>query len=216
MDLLSVQRARSIWLFDIDDLNPRGKNLGTNLIDWLKGAYQFTRVPASLTDLDETKGLYYAGGKFTVRGEPIDVELRIYSDGFVGDTRSSTEDTDAFLSHVLLSAAKEFVLPYSPEIVRRRLYVSEMTVRCAKHLATVNPKLADFAGKLTQAVGAKSPLELASIGFWPDILPNPSASVFRFERKWGAEFSDIRYYTRAPLQTAKHLEILQQLEDALS
>lgn len=216
MELLSVQRARSIWLFDAYDLNPRGKNLGANLIDWLKETYHFSRVPTSLTDLDETKALYYAGGQFRAHGEPIDVELRIYTDGIVGDTRSSTDDTDAFLSHVLQSAAKEFNLPYKPEIVRRKLYVSEMTVRCIRHLAIVNPKLTEFTGKLTHAVGAKSPLEFASIGFWPDVVPNPGASVFRFERKWGSEFSENRYYTRAPLQTEKHLEILQQLENALS
>lgn len=216
MELLSIQRARSIWLFDADDLNPRGKNLGAKLIDWLRATYHFTRVPANVSDLDETKALYYAGGQFKARSEPIDVELRIYTDGIVGDTRSSTKDTDAFLSNVLQSAANEFSLPYKPELVRRKLYVSEVTVKCIRHLAVVNPKLSDFSAKLTRAIGAKSPLELASIGFWPDVVPNPGASVFRFERKWGAEFSDNRYYTRAPLQTDKHLELLQQLEDALS
>ena len=216
MELLSVQRARSIWLFDSDDLNPRGKDIGANLINWLRDTYQFTKVPTNVNDLDETKALYYAGGQFKIGRETISVELRIYSDGIVGDTRSSTEDTDAFLSDVLISAAREFGLPYKPEIVRRKLYVSEMTVSSAQGLTTANPKLAAFARKLALATGAKSSIELAIIGFWEDGLPNPSASVFRFERKWGAEFSDNRYYTRAPLQTVKHLEILKELEDALS
>jgi len=216
MEILSVQRARSIWLFDAYDLNPRGKNIAAHLIDWLRSRYQFTRVPANINDLDDTKALYYADGQFKAGTETLDVELRIYNDGIVGDTRSSTEDTDLFLSDVLVSAAKEFSLPYTPEIVRRKLYVSEMTIRSVKGVATINPKLADFAKKLALATGTDSSPELASIGFWPDVLPNPSASVFRFERKWGAEFSDNRYYTRAPLQTGKHLELLRELETALS
>ena len=216
MDLVSVQRARSIWLFDSYDLNPRGKNIGANLIDWLKHAYEFTKVPSSLTDLDDTKALHYSGGHYRAGRESIDVELRIYNDGVVGDTRSSTEDTDSFLSDLLVSAANEFSLAYKSEIVRKKLYVSEMTVRTGKKLATLNPKLAEFAQKLAFATGGQPAPELASIGFWPDILPNPSASVFRFERKFGAEFSENRYYTRAPLQTSKHLELLQALEAAIS
>src|SRR5277367_458828 len=140
MELLSVQRARSIWLFDAYDLNPHGKEIGTGLIDWLRSAYRFTKFPAGVTDTDETKALYYSGGQFQAKQGPISVELRIYDDGIVGDTRSTTEDTDSFLSDVLVSAAKEFGLPYAPEIVRKKLYVSEMTVRTQKSFATANPK----------------------------------------------------------------------------
>lgn len=216
MELVSVQRARSIWLFDTYDLNPHGKDLGAALIDWLKSTYHFTKSPSSVNDLDDTKALCYLGGQFEAKQGPISVELRIYNDGIVGDTRSGTDDTDSFLSGLLVSTAKEFGLPYKPEIIRKKLYVSEMTVRTPMSLATVNPKLVDFAQKLARLTEAKAPLQLTSIGFWQDILPNPSASTFRFERKWGAEFSDDRYFTRAPLQTSIHLELLQELEIALS
>ena len=215
MELLSVQRARSIWLFDTYDLNPRGKEIGAALIDWLKAAYHFTKAPENVNDLDDTKALYYAGGQFQAKKELISVELRVYNDGIVGDTRSSTEDTDSFLSDVLECAAKEFNLPYKPSTIRRKLYVSELTVKTEGTLATINSKLAAFAGKLALTTGAKSSVQLAGIAFWPD-EPNPGASVFRFERKWGAEFSENRYYTRAPLQTAQHLEVLQELEDAIA
>jgi hypothetical protein len=215
MELLSVQRARSIWLFDAYDLNPHGKELGS-LIAWLRDRYKFQKVPAHINDLDESKALYYAGGQFQIKRDFISVDLRIYGDGIVADTRSSTDDTDLFLFDVLQSAAKEFALAYRPEIVRKRLYVSEITVRCAIRLEAMNPKLEKFTEKLTAATGAKVSSKLASIAFWRDILPNPSASVFRFERKWGAEFSENRYFSRAPLQTDKHLELLEELEKVFS
>jgi len=217
MELISVQRARSIWLFDTYDLNPRGKDIGSDLLDWLKDAYQFSKFPASVNDLDDTKAMYFAGGSFQVREEIfIAVELRVYTDGLVADTRSSTQDTDLFLSDVLQSVAKEFSLPYRPEIIRKKLYVSELTVRTDKKLAALNAKLATFSEKLSAVTGAKSPVELSSIGFWPDLLPKPDTAIFRFERKWGAEFSENRYYSHAPLQTDMHLEILAELEEALS
>jgi len=203
-------------LFDTHDLNPHGKDLGAAFIDWLKSTYHFTKYPANVNDLDDTKALCYLGGQFEAKEGPISVELRIYNDGIVGDTRSETDDTDSFLSGLLLSAAKEFRLPYRPEIIRKRLYVSEMTVRTSMSLASVNPNLVNFAQKLARLTGANAPLQLTSIGFWQDILPNPSASTFRFERKWGAEFSDNRYFTRAPLQTSIHLELLRELEMAVS
>lgn len=217
MDIANVQRARSIWLFDTNDLNPRGKDIGTDLLDWLKDAYEFSKFPANAGDFEaDTKGLLFSGGSFQVREEIfITVELRLYNDGLVADTRSSTEDTDLFLVDVLESAAKEFSMPYKPEIIRKKMYLSELIVRTNKKLlGATNPKLAEFAGKIAVATGDKSPVELAGIGFWSEV--NPAASAFRFERKWGAEFSENRYYSRAPLPTAKHQEILNELETILS
>ena len=36
MELLNVQKARSVWLFDSNDLNPRGRSIGTDLFEWIK------------------------------------------------------------------------------------------------------------------------------------------------------------------------------------
>lgn len=216
MELLSVQRARAIWLFDFYDLNPRGKDTGAALIEWLRNRYHFTKSPSNVNELDDTKALHYSGGRFQSRHGLISVELRIYNDGFVADSRSATDDTDSFLSDILESASKEFDLRYKPEIIRKKLYVSEMTVRASGSLAVINPKLAEFAKKLEHVTGATSSLDLTSVAFWQDIQPNPSATIFRFERKWGAAFSDNRYYSRAPLQTTKHLELLQEMEEAIS
>ena len=226
MELLSVQRARSAWIFDANDLNPRGKEMGTELLNWLKDAYRFSKFPASVTDLDDSKALYFGGGKFHVpkegllvqpiREEAITVELRVYNDGIVGDTRSSTDDTDAFLSDVVESFAQRFSSPYTPAIIRKKLYVSELNVRTAKKLMPLNPKLAKFAEKLSAVLPAKLPAELSGIVFWPDVLPKPDQSIFRFERKWGVEFSDNRYFSTASLQTDKHLILLEELELALS
>jgi hypothetical protein len=215
MELRNIQRARSIWLLDLNDLNPRGKAVGPDLIEWLKDAYQFSKVPKDPNDLDETKALFFGGGQFQVREEIfIGVELRIYNDGLVADTRESTESSDLFLSDVFESAAKEFSLAYKPEMIRKKMYLSELIVSTGKSLAVLNPKLNQFAEKVTKAAGDKLPVELAGVSLWSET--NPNLLHFRFERKWGADFSENRYYSRAPLPTAKHLELLNDLEGILS
>jgi hypothetical protein len=215
MELKTVQRARSIWLLDLQELNPRGKAVGIDLIEWLKDAYQFSKVPKDPNDLDDTKALFFGGGQFQVREEIfIDAELRIYNDGLVADTRESTESSDLLLSDVFESAAKEFSLAYKPEMVRKKMYLSELIVSTEKSLAVLNPKLNQFAEKLTEAIEDKLPVELAGVSFWSATSPN--LLHFRFERKWGADFPENRYYSRAPLPTAKHQELLNELEAILS
>lgn len=222
MELISVQRARSMWFFDSYELNPRGKDIGSDLLDWLKDAYQFTKSPSSPSDLDETKGLVFTGGQFQAREEIfLAIELRIYNDGVIADTRSSTDDTDLFLADVFQSAAKEFSLPYRHEIIRKKMYVSELNVRTDRKLTTINPRLTEFASKLSELQGMRSLpgttslVELCGLSFWADGAPNPTVQSFRFERKHGTGFSEDRYYSIAPLRTTNHLKMLEDLETIL-
>jgi hypothetical protein len=218
MELLNVVKARTVWLFDISDLNPRGKSIEEDLIDWLKDAYNFTKAPSSPQDLDESKALVFTGGSFQVREEYfINVDLRIYNDGLIADTRSSTEDSEAFLKDMLESAAKEFNLVYSARMIRKKLYTSEIDVRTEGHLHNLNPKLETFIYRLAQITG-QSRIEVAGISLWPEtmVLHPQIPMQFRFERKLNAPFSENRYYAVAPVQTSQHLELLNDLEKIIS
>lgn len=150
MQLLSVIKARSIWLFDIGELNPRGKRLGPELLGWLKDSYNFSKAPSSANDVDETKALAFLGGSFqATAAEAIDVDLKLYNDGVVADTRSSTKDGDNFIEDLLKSAAKQFKLNYTPEMIRKRLYLSELNLRCDKTLENACPRLKGFGDKIS-------------------------------------------------------------------
>jgi hypothetical protein len=151
MELLSVIRARSIWLFDFTDLNPLGKRIYPELLGWLKDSYNFSKVPSSSVDLDETKALAFLGGSFQVSPENlIGVDLKLYNDGVVVDTRSSTKDSDEFIHEMLTTAAKQFDLVYSPEMGRKRLYLSELNVRCKSTFQGLNPGLKTFTNKISR------------------------------------------------------------------
>src|SRR5260370_38575310 len=104
MEVLNVIKARSIRVFDLNDLNPHGKRIIPEIIGWLRERYDFRKVPSSVDDLDDTKALAFLdGGAKSRSGEILAVDLRIYNDGIVADTKASTEHTDAFIDDVLAS-----------------------------------------------------------------------------------------------------------------
>jgi hypothetical protein len=219
MELMNVVKARAIWLFDSSDLNPRGKSLFPNLVDWLKDTYNFSKVPSSKTDYDETKALAFLDGKFQVReGTFVGVDLRMYTDGFIADTRSSTDDSDAFLNAALQAVVREFDLVPGAEKTRRTTYGSEIVVRCDRPLISLNPRLRDVCLRLSNTLGIQGKNSFDMFGFTCAIDPSVPLPVqpFRFERKLNTPFSENRYYSAAPLRTKDHLEILNELESLLS
>jgi hypothetical protein len=216
MELLSIATARSVWLFDINELNPRGKSIFPELLEWLQEEYHFAKAPKSLTDVDETEALAFSQGTFQVREEIfVDVELKVYRDGLVANTWSSTRETDVFLGNVLNSAAEEFSLAYKPEMVRRKMYLSEINVRSPKEIAAINPRLYQFANKIKTLLpsNGKTDFEPAGVMIAPvqDMSPT-SIAAFRFERKNGTSPDEHKFYSVAPLHTDDHLELLKDFE----
>ena len=138
MQRLITITAKSIWLFPIADLNPEGKAIESDLVKWLAGKYYFQKFPASTLDVNpENKTLEFSGGKFKSNGDYLAVDLSIYNDGIVANTRSSTEDTDRFVREALENCVNEFGLNY-PRI-RKRIYLSEMDVKLDKPMKLLNP-----------------------------------------------------------------------------
>lgn len=219
MQLLNVASARSTWLFDVNDLNPRGKSVMDELIQWLKDAYHFEKAPSSPTDLDDTKGWAFKRGTFQARDEIfLAVELTIYTDGIIANTWSSTRDTDAFIEDVLESAVKKFALTFKPEMVRVKSHLSEITVRLDQQLSNLNVRLNEFAANLTECADPQGapPFQIGGLSFWAD-TSNLAFKIapFTIERKVGAPFSENRYYSKAPLHTDDHIRLIGELEEIL-
>lgn len=217
MELLNIITARSVWLFDIRELNPRGKTIMPDLLEWLKDNYSFEKAPASVTDLEKnTQALAFERGQYQVKEEIfVDVGLKIYNDGLVAETQSSTHDSEAFLEDALESATKEFNLAYKSQMIRTKLYFSELYVQSVKNLVGINPRLSEFAAKITHLVPSKPgiPFEFAGFAFWPtQALPHTLLGAFRFERKLGTLPKENKYYSTAPLHTDDHLTMLNEFE----
>ena len=221
METINIISAKSIWLFDINDLNPRGKDIQSEFIEWLKENYYFEKAPSSSSDVDkDTKGLKFDRGRFQVKEEIyITVDLEIYNDGIVANSRSSTHDTEKFVEDVLHLATKEFSLPVRPDMIRMKMHASELTIRLDSVLFNLNPKLLDIANTITASCGIPGiPMfEVADLGFTTDMaISHFKPAPFLLQRKIGAPFSEKRYYSKAPLHTDKHEEILREIEHVLS
>ena len=215
MELLSVIRARSIWSVDLLELNPYGKKVDAELLTWLQGKYGFSKVPSSATDLDETRALAFLNGGFPSSEKVIIAfDLKIYSDGLVVDSRSSTEENDRFIDEMLCQVAKEIGLVYNPKLIQKKLYRSELNLRSKSDLVHLNPKLKALTKKISLLLNRD--FDFSVIGFWSEQKPSEPTTQFRFERRLNTAFSEDRYYSTAPLQTQDHLALLRDLEDILA
>lgn len=225
MQVLKILNARSVWLFPISDINPRGKSIGTDLIEWLKNTYRFQKYPSSEFDFNtESRTLSFEGGKFKADHDEgghdayISVSLAIYNDGLLANTQSSTEAADKFLTEALGAAIQEFGLS-NPQTMRRKLYYNEMDVRIDKPLTLLNPKLQTIANRITELRQWDQPttaFEFSGVSFFPEPMSQSSVASFALERKIGTDWSENRYYTRAPLKTSDHILMLNEFEQSLS
>jgi hypothetical protein len=216
MELHSVGIARSVWLFDINDLNPGGKSIFPEAFLWLGEKYSFQTFPKTTAELDqEKKGYLFKAGKFQIDAEVITVNFSIYSDGFVAETWSSTEKGDALLEDILRSAASKFGLMYRPNTIRTKQYVSEMTVRLDHHFNKINPKITHFCETINGFFARHHlpPFEMTGILFGPD----SSASAYKppgllIERKLGVPFTENTFWSKSPFTTKDHLSALEEFE----
>ncbi len=227
MKIKNVKLARSIWLFDLQDLNPSGKDIAKELFEWIKSAYDFSVAPdlgallaaRSNQAANQDKAAIFERGHFQARADVfIEIsKLQVYNDGIVIDTPSSTSDGDRFAQDLLDSAVREFSLTYDEETVRRRIYLSELIVRSEVSLDFVNPRVAAFANRISEAFSeARKPeFHIGSLQFWSE--PNDASQhrLFTLERQAGKAFAEGRYFSQAPFQTEQHFKLLQELEQIM-
>lgn len=220
MQLITINIARSIWLFNLYDLNPRGRAFGPDLYEWLKATYGFTNLQRSPESGGKIESIKFLDGKFKCGYEEdgtekcIHVELSMYNDGVLADTRSSTKDADQFLNDVLTSAAKQFSLAYQPNMIRKKLYYSELDIKLGKEFNFLNPQLQGFAGKISSLLDGV-PFEFSGLAF--SVHPNPpwQYSPFKIERRINTPWPENRYFSCAPLHTEDHIALLKEFEQNL-
>lgn len=216
MELLNIITARAIWLFDAAELNPRGKRTSPSPIIWLKEKYGFEKCPASADDKDQSNALVFSRGNFvSTDGNPIYVDLKLYNDGVIVDTFSSTHDSEMFIQNVLEGCVEELGWTYKPGMIRRKLLLSEVHFQSAKSLFGLNKKLSDFATKLSTSIpdGLNTKFDFSGVYFLSGpVLPNAPISKFSVERKANTLPYENKFFSTAQLHTDVHLELLNEFE----
>lgn len=215
MKIAEVITARSAWLFDTFELNPKGISAAV-LYKALIDRYRFAIFPHRPEDFASTTGHDFNEGTFSLSGKgDLAVRLQIFNDGLVADTRSSTTETDAFLEDLLQSCKTQFGLNYHPKLIRQKDYYSDLTVFPSFDLTAIWDKMASFSKALTAFAPAhiSDPQHLTAISF----KPNHAAIVaFTFERRESAPFPENKYFSHAALRTERHIELLSEFEKILT
>jgi hypothetical protein len=218
IEILAVQTARVILHFRTAELNPAGLAILPDITTALVERYGFITYPQKAEDYDEQKGVSYEIGKWNDRAIG---RLALYDTGLLVDTGSSTDDSEAILRDALTWASETFGLAFRAEWFNRRVYLSELIVKCEKPLTALNPALATLAAKLSKRVSEIMDLTLPyevtalSFGFDPFLTKNAMAG-FRIDRLADVRFSENRYYAVANLPTEEHIEYLKEFEAALA
>jgi hypothetical protein len=222
METVNVRTARSVWLLDTRDLNPRGLSQ-LQLLSAVKDRYHFLGWPKTQEELSWTtaspKGIKFTDGTFVIDNQARSVSVTFYNDGIIADTGSSTVHSDAFLADVLSFAAQHFGIEYRSEIVHRKQYHSELIVRAGHDLATACDKISNLAIKFSALVdptGAPFQWYGFELRRDPSIPVGPIPPAFKFEREALRPTSDNRYYSAAPLQTEDHEHLLQEFETIMA
>ena len=216
MKLASIAQARSIWLFPLIEFNPNGLSL-MPCFHFLLEKYKFLKFPTG-EELRTQQQYKFEDGSFTgPDGQQLWVNLSVYFDGIVVDTRLSTEDSDHFIHDVLTALSQQFgFVPYE-KIMRKKGYSSEVYVEMEKGFSFINPRLESFLQELqTNAATDNSvKFEMAGIAFQQDSAKLNGSYPFKLERALNAPYKDNRYYSVAPMSTHRHLGMLEKLESIL-
>src|SRR5262245_4929253 len=116
MKIIAVRSARAIWLIPTYFLNPRGMFVRPLLVA-MKERYAFLKTPLDNPFPPPNEGYKFEHGMFR-KGENsiLLTSMTVHADGVVVESRSSTEDSDAFLEDVVTWASKEYGLPSLNEL----------------------------------------------------------------------------------------------------
>jgi hypothetical protein len=222
MKLLHVATARTIWLFTLLDLNPRGKAITQDAIDKISERYKFKAPPTTAAALEAQKKnepVYFAAGEFmSTSGVNVIVDLKVFNDGLLADCRSNTKDSEMFLADVFAWLPIGLGLPKTEVSIRKKLYVSELQLESTHLLMMINPKLATLGKFLAGLVpkGNATSYEVSSLALATDPKDGTPLINFKFERLVNVPFAEQRYYSSAPVHTDDHLILLENLESMLT
>jgi len=218
MELSSILMARVFAIFELSELDPRNRISPFELSEHLVAKYGFHGYPRELKNFDYEAGIEFLLGKFD-DGTNIG-RVKLFNNGIVVETGSSTDDSDKILEGMLAWGAETIGLKYKPEMLRRRGYVSQVAVKTDISFNSLNPVLSLLAERVTKRVseteGVTVPFETSAIVFNFDALNTKfPVGVFEISRRDNVPFSDNTYFSQAPLPTEEHLQLLTDLEAAL-
>lgn len=213
MELIAVSLARLVAFVEIQGFDPRGRTSAPAGLKRISDRYSFIKAPQTFEEFNFEKGVEFFVGKF---GDINIDKLTLFGDGLTIDTRSSSDDCEAVLADLLAAVKEANGITLQPS---RRMHLSNVIFRSNLRLSSIHAVMQMMAERVSVAVSKDFRQD---VQFEPNLVwsadtsqlglkPNP----FTIEHRINVPFSENTYFSAAPLATSKHLELLQQLENAL-
>ena len=213
MQLAAVVKARTLAMFEIDELNLGGKLRLYDCIAPIVDKFEFLVFPSKLEDFDLEKGVKFQSGKLA---EVVISELMIYSGAVYVETLSSTGDSKKVLLEILSWGKSKLGFTYREEMIRQWAYISQLVfstdVPILEKMSTPVEKLAEKTSAFMEDLfGLKYEPTTLTIGHDP-VKRNHGIAGLNIQRRANAEFSKNKYYSEAPMPTSLHLKLLEEFE----
>jgi hypothetical protein len=219
MNIVSLESGRTTWLFPVEEILPLGGADGPKIIAAISAKYKFTHPPANPTREDVDKnGLKFAGGQMAHEGKIVNVaEFVVFNDGIVSIS-TSTENAEAFLQEIYAFLVSEFAfreITSDVKKVHQSTVVVDFDTSLNDFVHGRNAEI-DLIGKHLNSIdNTDFPVAVARIDFVlnkdPEFRP-PNIPRLTIEKRAHTQFSQHRYFSTAPIHTAKHLEVLERIE----
>lgn len=182
--------------------------------------FRFVDVPKTSDDFNLSEGTVLRYGTF---GGGIMNTLKIYGNGMIIEGPVTTDVLDAALDKIEELLLTHFGARVVPHDTLTRMYVSHLEVRPTVEalegldlLAGVRERLAAAARSYGIATPGYSVTGF-SIGADPELTATEAkAGRFLFERRANRRFDENVFFSDAPLPTAEHLALLNELETTLT
>jgi hypothetical protein len=218
MQLASVLLARAYAVFQIEDLNPNGTVYYPEIATALVGRYGFQKYPSKPEEFDESKGIEFHDGRLR---ETVINKLVILNRGIYVDTGASTDVSEDILRDMLEWGETNFGFAFSPDMLKKRAYVSNITFHSEVNLVELHPALREICAVVTQQVeenfGRKLIYEPEAVQLqFDNLTTNFGTAAFLIQRREGVAFSENKYFSASPLKTKIHIALIEALEKQLS
>ncbi len=210
MEIVKVQLGRAVWLFDTQELNPRGTALYPDLFIGFGKRYQFVTMPKT-EEIQSGGSVYFKQGRFLYETTNVAVDFELHNDGLVANTRHSTEAANIFLQDVVDWCKDQLGVVYPPGLTKKRVYRSELIVNMSPDFDALAGNLRQFSALVSEAT--TKPSQVTGMQFGSQEIP----SAFYVERKVNTvPLEDNHYIANAWLQTSQHLELLGRFEQLMT
>jgi hypothetical protein len=217
MKLAAIHLSKVTYLVETIDLAPFGKIFLPDLVNAIAQRCEFRKFPQNIGKEKEPPGVVFETGKWD--DQPIG-KLILFTDGIVLETNSTTEDTEATLLALLLWAKESLGLHFEPEMVKRKIFYSQVAVYFDIQLDSLHPICEEIAKTLsvanTKLFNQPFVFRTAAITVTTNTLAGKFVpGMFSVERRIDVPDSENKYFSSAPLPTSEHLALLETFEKAL-